>query len=148
MLSVLPLTDGRPAKHGVLNQKEENDKVWANEAEKKGEIMSKIFPQTIRNLPEADIPINGVKAYLSQSDTHQIIFMEFESDVNLPEHSHAAQVGFVLEGKIELIINGEMKTYTKGDRYYIPEGVPHSGKIHAGYADITFFGDPGRYSKK
>jgi quercetin dioxygenase-like cupin family protein len=110
--------------------------------------MSKIFPQPIKDLPEANIPINGITAYLSQSETHQIIFMEFENDVDLPEHSHATQVGFVLEGSIELIINGEKKVFSKGDRYYIPDMVPHSGKIHAGYADITFFNDPRRYSKK
>ena len=110
--------------------------------------MSKIFPQPIENLPEAEIPIIGITAYLSQSDNHQIIFMEFANDADLPEHSHAAQVGFVLEGKIELVINGEKTTFKKGDRYYIPEGVVHSGKIHAGYADITFFNEPGRYSRK
>lgn len=110
--------------------------------------MSKIFPQPIQDLPEANIPIEGIKAYLSQSETHQIIFMEFGNDIDLPEHSHAAQVGFVLEGKIELVINGEKKDYIKGDRYYIPYGVPHSSKIYAGYADISFFNDPKRYSKK
>jgi quercetin dioxygenase-like cupin family protein len=76
--------------------------------------MSKIFPQPIKDLPEANIPINGITAYLSQSETHQIIFMEFENDVDLPEHSHATQVGFVLEGSIELIINGEKKVFSKG----------------------------------
>ena len=110
--------------------------------------MSEIFPKPIRNLPEADIPIEGIKAYLSQSDTHQIIFMEFEKDVDLSEHSHAAQIGIVLEGQIDLTIDGKMKTYTKGDRYYIPDGVLHSGKIYAGYADITFFDEPYRYSMK
>jgi len=107
-----------------------------------------IFPEPIRNLPEADIPIEGIKAYLSQSDTHQIIFMEFEKDVDLSEHSHAAQIGIVLEGQIDLTIDGKKKTYTKGDRYYIPDGVLHSGKIYAGYADITFFDEPDRYSMK
>jgi len=110
--------------------------------------MSKIFPQPIQDLPEASIPIEGIKAYLSQSETHQIIFMEFENDIELPKHSHAAQVGFVLGGKIELVINGEKKDYIKGDRYYIPDGVPHSSKIYAGYADISFFNDPKRYAKK
>jgi mannose-6-phosphate isomerase-like protein (cupin superfamily) len=110
--------------------------------------MSEIFPEPIRNLPEADIPLGGIKAYLSQSETHQIIFMEFERDVDLPEHSHAAQIGIVLEGKIDLTIDGKKHTYAKGDRYYIPEGVLHSGKIYAGYADITFFNEPGRYSTK
>jgi quercetin dioxygenase-like cupin family protein len=110
--------------------------------------MSEVFPKPIRNLPEADIPLEGIKAYLSQSDTHQIIFMEFEKDVDLSEHSHAAQIGIVLEGQIDLTIEGKKKTYTKGDRYFIPDGVLHSGKIYAGYADITFFDEPDRYSMK
>lgn len=110
--------------------------------------MSEFFPQPIRDLPQADIPLEGIKAYLSQSDSHQIIFMEFGNDVDLPEHSHAAQIGFVLEGRIELTIDGKKTAYIKGDRYYIPEGVLHSGKIYAGYADITFFNEPNRYSRK
>jgi quercetin dioxygenase-like cupin family protein len=110
--------------------------------------MSKIFPQPIENLPEAAIPIKGLAAYLSQSDNHKIIFMEFQNDVDLPAPSHAAQVGFVLEGQIDLVINREKKTYAKGDRYYIPERVPHPGKIHADYADITFFNEPGRYARR
>jgi quercetin dioxygenase-like cupin family protein len=114
----------------------------------KGDSMSEVFPDPIKNLPEADIPLEGIKAYLSQSDSHQIIFMEFAKDVELPEHSHAAQIGIVLEGKIDLTIGGKKETYSKSDRYYIPEGVVHSGKIYAGYADITFFDEPDRYSRK
>jgi quercetin dioxygenase-like cupin family protein len=110
--------------------------------------MKNTFPEPISNLPKAVIPLDGVTAYLSQSDTHQILFMEFEKDADLPEHSHAAQMGVILEGKIELVIDGERRCYTKGDRYYIPAGVKHSGKIYAGYADITFFNEPHRYSKK
>ena len=110
--------------------------------------MSDIFPAPIQKLPEADIPLNGLQAYLSQSSSHQIIFMQFEQTVDLPEHAHAAQVGFVLEGRIDLLIAGESHTYLKGDRYNIPAGVLHSGKIHAGYADITFFDEPGRYRAK
>ena len=110
--------------------------------------MNKVLPDPIRKLPEADIPMEGLTAYLSQSDTHQILFMEFEQDVDLPEHSHADQVGIVLEGKIELVIDGKQHYYTKGDRYHIPEGVRHFGKIYAGYSDITFFAEPNRYSTK
>ena len=110
--------------------------------------MSQIFPDPIRDLPKADIPLKGLTAYLSQSQTHQILFMEFGEDVVLPEHSHAAQVGIVLEGKIELIIDGVKNYYTKGDRYYIPAEVKHSGEIYAGYADITFFDEPSRYAKQ
>ena len=111
-------------------------------------FMSHVFPEPIKNLPEADIPLAGVIAYLSQAETHQILFMEFEKNVDLPEHSHEAQIGIVLEGKIELVIGGEKQCFTKGDRYYIPAGVKHSGKIYAGYADVTFFNEPNRYSIK
>ena len=110
--------------------------------------MKNIFPDPIRSLPEADIPFDGIKAYLSQAADHQLIFMQFEEDVDLPEHSHAAQVDFVLRGSIELIVNGVKKEYGKGDIYYIPANVKHSGKIHAGYADITFFNEPDRYNAK
>ena len=94
--------------------------------------MNKVFPEPIRNLPKADIRLDGITAYLSQSDTHQILFMQFEKDADLPEHSHAAQIGIVLEGNIELKIDGDKQCFTKGDRYHIPEGVMHSGKIYAG----------------
>ena len=110
--------------------------------------MESIFPEPILNLPEADIPLNGIRAYLSQGSDHQIIFMHFSEDVDLPEHSHEAQWGIVLEGKIEMTIDGKTKTYRKGDRYFIPKGVKHSGKIYAGYADITYFQQKNRYSTK
>ncbi len=111
-------------------------------------MSEKLFPEPIRNLPEADIPIKGVKAYLSQAENHQIIFMEFSEDADLPEHEHESQWGIVLEGKIELVIDGEKRLYVKGDRYFIPKGVRHSGKIFAGYADMTYFAQKDRYDTK
>lgn len=111
-------------------------------------MKSNIFPEPILNLPEADIPIEGIKAFLSQSSDHQIIFMEFEKDAELPEHKHESQVGFVLAGKIDLTIGGESKTYIKGEIYYIPAETLHSGYIYAGYSDITFFYQSDRYNRK
>lgn len=106
------------------------------------------FPEAIKKLPKADIPMKGCLAYLSQGEDSQTLFMEFEEDIEIKEHSHAAQWGIVLEGKITLNINNIEKTYTKGDRYYIPANVSHFGKIYAGYADITFFDDKERYKTK
>ena len=109
---------------------------------------SSIFPPAITALPNAELPLAGATAFLSQAASHQILFMEFTEDTDLPEHAHAAQVGFVLEGRIDLVIDGQAHTFTKGDRYSIPAGARHSGRIHAGYADITFFAEPSRYSIK
>ena len=55
--------------------------------------MKEIFPEAIRKLPEADIPISGLTAFLSQDKNHQIIFMHFSQDVEVPSHSHDAQWG-------------------------------------------------------
>ena len=110
--------------------------------------MQDIFPEPIKCLPQADIPLSGLKAYVSQSDSHQILFMESDVDVEVPEHSHEDQWGVVLEGKIDLVINGIKQTYRKGDRVFIPKGTKHSAKIYAGYADISFFNEKERYKKK
>ena len=110
--------------------------------------MTETFPEPIVNLPEADIPIEGLKAYLAQGESYQILFMKFDRDVILPEHSHDSQWGIVLEGQIDLTINDKTVTYKKGDRYFIPKGVKHSGKIYAGYTDITFFNEKDRYKSK
>lgn len=110
--------------------------------------MRELFPEPVLRLPQADIPLQGVHAYLSQGPDHQVIFMAFDEDVTLPPHSHAGQWGVVLEGKIELTIAGVTQTYTKGDRYYIPAGAEHFGKIFAGYADMTFFDEKDRYHEK
>jgi quercetin dioxygenase-like cupin family protein len=113
-----------------------------------GNSKSKVFPEPIVDLPEADIPIKGLNAYLAQGLNHQILFMEFAADAHVPEHSHESQWGIVFEGRIDLTINDVNKSYTKGDRYFIPKGVKHSAKIYAGYADITFFNQNNRYKEK
>ena len=110
--------------------------------------MAEIFPEPIKNLPEVDMPFASYEAYLSQGENHQIIFMHFGEDVDLPEHAHECQWGIVLEGKIELTIDGKKNTFSKGDRYFIGKDVKHSGKIFAGYTDMTFFNQKDRYGIK
>ncbi|MFQ6115835.1 MAG: cupin domain-containing protein, partial [bacterium] len=73
------------------------------------------FPEIITNLPEADVPIKGVHSYLFQGENQQFVFMSFENDVKVREHSHEAQGGVVLNGEIELTIEGKKCTFTKGD---------------------------------
>ena len=110
--------------------------------------MSKIFPKIIENLPEANIHLNNAKAYLSQGDNHQIIFLEFKKDTYIPEHSHNEQWEYVLDGKVDLYINNSKKTYIQGDNFLISKGIKHSAKIYAGYKSIAFFNQKDRYHKK
>ncbi|MFX0022514.1 MAG: cupin domain-containing protein, partial [Candidatus Hermodarchaeota archaeon] len=107
-----------------------------------------IFPEPVLKLPKADIPIDGLKAYIAQGEHFQILYMQFEKDVIIEEHSHESQWGVILEGQIDLTIDGKVFVFKKGDRYFIPKGVKHSAKIHKGYADITYFNQKDRYKIK
>ncbi len=110
--------------------------------------MSEIFPGPVLDLPEADIPVDGLKAYIAQGEHFQILYMEFEKEAIIEEHSHESQWGVVLEGQIDLTIDGKELVFRKGDRYFIPKGVQHSAKIYRGYADITYFNQKDRYKCK
>ena len=105
------------------------------------------YPEIITNLPQAEIPIEGITSYLLQGENQQVVFMSFNRDVSVPEHSHEAQWGVVLDGESELTIGGILHVLRKGDTYYIPKDVPHSGRLKAGYKDITLFNQKDRYSK-
>ena len=111
--------------------------------------MASIFPEPILNLPEVDIPLEGVKAYLSQGENYQIIFMEFEKDAEIPEHSHESQWEIVLAGKVDYHGGDGVKhSYKQGDRFFIPKGKKHSARVYAGYASMVYFNQKERYKKK
>lgn len=110
--------------------------------------MKNVFPPHITALPEADLPIEGATAYMLQSEEGQALFMMFGLDAEIPEHSHRSQWSVVIDGKIEISCGGKKRTYTKGDNYFIKEGEPHSARIYAGYADITYFDQKDRYKTK
>jgi quercetin dioxygenase-like cupin family protein len=110
--------------------------------------MLSCFPKSILELPVVDIPFEGVKGYLIQGENHQIIFMEFSKDIDIPEHSHESQWEIVVNGKVDLDVDGIKKTYSQGETFFIPKDVKHSGRVYAGYASVAFFNEKQRYKKK
>ncbi len=106
------------------------------------------YPKMIRDLPEIDIPIEGIRGWLIQSKDKQIVFFNIDPVGKMGEHSHCSQCGFVLEGKMKLTIDKITKTYEKGDWYYIPEGIVHSAEFLSKVFVIDIFDDPNRYQKK
>ena len=107
--------------------------------------MKSILPEFIQKLPKADISIDGADIYISQSRDHQIVFMEFQKDLVIPEHSNESQWEIVLHGTVDVWIDGIKNTYNKGDQFFIPNGVKHHAKIPKGYASIAFFNEKSRY---
>ena len=106
------------------------------------------YPEMIRTLPEIDIHIEGIRGWMLQSTDRQVVFFDIEPVDELPPHSHCAQWGIMVEGKMELTINGKPHLYTKGDWYYIPENIVHSAKFLTRVNVIDLFDDPQRYKIK
>lgn len=111
-------------------------------------MMEKTYPKMIKDLPEADVPFKGVKGWLLQGVDKQVVFFEFETIGVVPEHSHGEQWGVVIEGEMELAINGVRKIYRKGDCYHIPTGAPHSATFKTHCKIIDFFAEVSRFQPK
>ena len=111
-------------------------------------FMKSVFPKPILKLPRADVNLAGAKLYLVNGENEQVVFMEFEKDVDMPEHAHASQFEVVLEGKVDYFEDGIKHVYKKGDTFFVPKDKKHSAKIHAGYTSIVFFDQKDRYKKK
>ena len=106
------------------------------------------YPKMITDLPEADIPYEGVRGWLMQSDTQQLVFMDIDPIGGVPEHSHEAQFGVVLEGEMTLTVEGMSTRYKKGDTYAIPAGAVHSAEFHTAVKVIDMFNEPARFKAK
>jgi quercetin dioxygenase-like cupin family protein len=107
------------------------------------------YPEVIKVLPEADIQIDGVKAWILQSDKSQLVFFDFEADAKVPEHSHIyPQWGMVIDGKMELTMNGEPRVCGRGDDYLIPTGAKHSVRFFERTRVMDFFSEKNRYYPK
>lgn len=108
------------------------------------------YPKFIQSLPSLDIPFEEdvVTTSAVRSDEALVVFFHIHKDIDLPEHQHGAQWGSLLQGSIELTINGKTKSYSPGDSWNIPAGTPHAGKLKAGSLIVDVFEEPDRYPFK
>lgn len=104
-----------------------------------------LYPPIIRDLPLANIPFKGVKGHLLQGTSRQLVFFDIEPIGEIPEHSHGAQWGVILEGEVDLTISSVTHTYRKGDSYYIPAGAPHSVAVKTHCKALDLFAEVDRY---
>ena len=106
------------------------------------------FPKFVTNLPEADIPFPGVHGRISQAPDHQIIFMDIEPIGEVAPHRHGEQWGIVVEGEMQLTIEGVTRAYRAGDSYHIPANVEHAATFLTRVRVIDVFADAHRYQPK
>ena len=107
------------------------------------------FPNVITDLPEADIQFKGIRAWILQGEKHQMVFFEMEPSAQVPEHSHDyPQWGIMIEGKMELTIDGKARIIEKGDEYVIPAKAKHYVRFLSKCRVMDFFSEKTRYRAK
>ena len=103
------------------------------------------FPLFIKNLPEAELPFIGLRGWLQQGETGQVLFNESDVELTVSEHKHGEQWGIVIDGKIEMTIGEVTTTFVRGDSYHIPAETLHSAVIYPGFRAVDYFADKNRY---
>ncbi len=106
------------------------------------------YPELIETLPDADIPMEGVRGKLLQGESRQAVFLEIEPIGAIPLHTHGAQWGIVVEGEMVLTIGDDTRTYRQGDSYYIPAGVEHGATFKTHVKVLDVFEEPDRYKMR
>jgi len=106
------------------------------------------WPELIRNLPEADVPVPGVTAWLMEGSGRQIVFFDIDQTAEVPPHSHCAQWGMMVEGDMSITIGDKVHRVKNGDWYFIPEGTTHSAVFHSRCFVIDMFDSNDRYKAK
>jgi len=108
-----------------------------------------IFPEVITRLPSAEIRVEGAKAWILQSDASQLVFFEFKQGTKVPEHKHDySQWGIVVDGKMELVVDGKPWMCKKGTEYLVPAGAKHFARFLAQTRVMDYFSERNRYKPK
>lgn len=113
------------AAHTLLSEKSEQRRVLKNA---KGKFLSRDNYKTTRS--RYSYRRSAFASFSKPKPT--VCVYEFRKDAEVAEHSHAGQWAVVLDGEIELTVDGKKYVFKKGDTYYIPKGVKHSARIRKG----------------
>lgn len=82
---------------------------------------------TISDLP-AFSPVDGISMQALMGEKMMANWVWLEPNTEMPEHDHPhEQIGVVLEGALELTMDGDGRNVTPGMAYIVPGGVRHKG---------------------
>ncbi len=74
--------------------------------------------------------IDGITLKSVSGSSTMMTFFDFEPGAVIPSHNHPhEQITYVIEGEIEMIVNGEAKLLKAGDGVVIMPDQEHSAKI-------------------
>ena len=94
---------------------------------------------TVPNLPVREI-FPGLRARLVHSARTSQSWVEIDPGVSFPEHQHPhEQTVNVLDGTLELMVNGQAVVLEAGQSYVIPPNVPHAGRARTACRVLDVF---------
>jgi quercetin dioxygenase-like cupin family protein len=100
------------------------------------------FGPPVTGLPKTSLA--GIEVYVHDDGRSQILFMELpigQADAVVATHTHGVEWGTVVEGEIEMTIDGKLEVHRAGTQHLIPAGVPHSFRFRPGTISIHCFGE-------
>lgn len=106
------------------------------------------LPPFVESFQEAVLPYEGLRAWFMKGEKGQMAFHQADVETMVPDHTHCHQWGVVLAGRIDFVIGGRPLTCNRGDTYDLPDGVPHSARIYAGFRSMDYFEDSEHYRAK
>ncbi len=109
------------------------------------QVAQQFWPPEILRLPQVEMPVPGATGHTLTNDEKQVTFLHFEEGTVVPDHSHAAQWGYLVAGEMTLEIDGRTELYQSGDVYYIPAGKKHRTIFSKESYVIDMGDDPQRY---
>ena len=73
----------------------------------------------------------GFRGRMVHTDNMTLAYWNIAEGCDLPEHSHPhEQVVNVMDGTLELVVDGQSHILKNGTVFVIPSNVKHSGKAH------------------
>ncbi len=107
---------------------------------------------TIKKVDSAHSPkgSGGEKMLVTGNDTAMRLWEKEAPDAQKPEVVRDYEtLGFVLEGKAELTIEGQTVTLTSGDSYLVPRGAKHTYHILETFSAVEATSPPAQlYGRK
>lgn len=70
----------------------------------------------------------GLKSRTFEKSGHRIRLVEFSQEFVEPDWCTRGHFGYVIEGEMVINLNGELRTFTKGDGIFLPPGELHRHK--------------------
>lgn len=84
-----------------------------------------------KNSDGYNTPLEGIKLKtLTYGENTHMCEFALEAGSAIPDHSHPhEQIGYMVSGRIDFLIEGVMYNAEPGDSWSIPGDMPHSAKV-------------------